>query len=110
MVPHLGHTWRMADRAKYGSPFLPRMNSPPKIDGTIINLDPQAFRLAIGSTLQSKVDFLTQLFRVDFLFANRDLVDYANHARQASNRSLRIVAFTPVVNFALKRYPPMRYS
>jgi hypothetical protein len=34
------------------------MNTPPYIDGTIMNLDPQALRLAVGSTLQSTLKSL----------------------------------------------------
>src|SRR6185369_10583850 len=29
VIPHLGHTWRMAERAEYCPLFLPGVNSPP---------------------------------------------------------------------------------
>ena len=109
MVLHLSHAWRMANRAEHGAPFLPGVNSSPEIDRAIINHNPQAFRLAIGSTFQSKLDLFTQLLFVDLLFANRDLVDYANHARKASNRLFCIVAFAPIVHFSFERHPSIRY-
>ena len=69
------------------------------------NLDAQPLRFAICTTFQRKLDLLPQLLCVDWLFPNRDLIDYPDDAIEPSNRAFCVCPLPPVVHLAFQCHP-----
>src|SRR5689334_25233162 len=83
VILDLHHTRSMADRAEHCPLLLPRMNSSPENDRTVMELDSQTFSLPVSASLQCLFNFLTQLVLINCVVTNRGLVAYPNDAGES---------------------------
>src|ERR1043166_1859900 len=105
VILDLHHTRSVADRAEHRPLFLPRMNSSPENDRTVMDLDSQTFSLAVSASLQCVLNLLTQLFLINCLFTNRDLVAHANDPGESPEHFFSVGALAPVIYFPFERHP-----
>ena len=95
MISDCHNPRRMANRSQNCAFLLPGVNASKYIDRAVVYLDSKSISFSIGASLERVLNLLAQLFRIDFPRHHANLIDDPDHALEAQNRFLRVLALAP---------------